>query len=149
MSQKMKKIIHLCIIFTIIIAIIFTALILVLRYGELGETNMPFEVSKVMIISTVDAKDVDDTENKWNEVVSQNNDIYIDITKNENYFKDKIIKEIILNDFKVIKNPNKGEITIYKPSTNNVKTFENKEEYKVSDIKYEGNKNTDIQNLKI
>ena len=149
MSKKMKTIIHICIIVTIIVAIIFVALIFVLKYGENGETNMPFEISKITIVSTIDGEDVEDTENRWNVLVNQSNDIYIDIKKNENYAKDRIIKNIIIKDFKIDKAPNKGEITVYKPSTNEVKTFETKDEFRVSEITYEGDQKNDIQNLKI
>ena len=77
MPKKVKKVLHLCIIITIIVAIIFAALILVLRYNEQGETNMPFDITKVTIISTTDAQDVEGGKDRWNKMVSQNNDIYI------------------------------------------------------------------------
>ena len=35
-----KKILNICIIFVIIVAIIFTAVMLILNYDEKGETNM-------------------------------------------------------------------------------------------------------------
>ena len=149
MPKNIKKIMHICIIITIIIVIGFTALMLILKYDEFGETNMPFDISKITIISTVDAQDVDDKNNRWNVKVSQNNDVYIDIKKNEEYQKNRIIKSITLDNFQVTKAPAKGSIEIYKPSTNNVKTFDNKEENKISEITYDGDKSTDIKNLKI
>ena len=66
MQKLSKKIIHLCIIFIIIIAIIFTAIMFILKYDEKGETNMPFNLSKINIISTIGGEDVADEANKWN-----------------------------------------------------------------------------------
>lgn len=149
MTRNVKKVLHICIIITIIIAIAFTALMFILGYIENGETNMPFEISKITIISTVDAQDVEDSSNRWNEKVSQNNDIYIDIKKNEEYSKNRIIKSVKINNFKIVKKPSKGDINIYKPTVNEVKTFENKQEYEISEITFEGDTKADIQNLKI
>ncbi len=149
MPKSVKRVLHICIIVTIIIAIAFAALILILQYNENGETNMPFEVSKITVVSTVDAFDVEDSSNRWNVQVIQNNDIYIDIKKNEDYTKKRIIKSVKLSNFKVTKQPMKGNIEIYRPSNSEIKTFENVEEYKVNGIEYAGDKATNIQNLKI
>lgn len=82
MKQKLsKKIFNIVIIIVIIVAIIFTALMMILNYKENGEKNMPFNISKISIISTVDGKDNEDQTNKWNLQVNQNNDIYIYIEK--------------------------------------------------------------------
>ena len=43
---------HLSMIILIIAIIIFTVGIIVLRYNVEGETNMPFELSKIAIISS-------------------------------------------------------------------------------------------------
>ena len=76
MSQRLsKKIFHICMIIVIIVAIVFAALILVLGYRENGETNMPFNLSKMTIISTIDGKDIEDSEHRGNLDGTQNNDI--------------------------------------------------------------------------
>lgn len=149
MSNKIKKMLHICIIIIIIIAIAFTALILILRYNEEGESNMPFEISKITIISTTDAQDVEDDENIWNEEISQNNDIYIDIKKNDDYSKTAIIEKITLNNFNITTKSEKGKFVIYKPSTSELSTFENLDEYEASEIIFTGEQTTDIQNLQI
>ncbi len=145
----MQKILHICIIIVIIVAIAFTALMLILKYDEKGETNMPFDISKISIISTTDSQDVEDGKNKWNKKISQENDIYIYISKNENYSKTATIEEVIINNFKIIKKPAKGEISIYKPSNSKNAIFENKEENKSTEIVFNGGQSTDIQNLQI
>lgn len=149
MSQKLsKKIFNLCMIIVIIVFIFFTSLILVLRYRENGETNMPFSLSKISIISTIDGKDIEDNNNRWNLNVSQNNDVYLYISKNENYKKTETIKNITINNIQ-IENPRKGEITIYKPSQNENAITKNLEENIASEIVFEGDKTTNIRDLKI
>lgn len=149
MSQKLsKKIFNLCMISVIIVFIFFTALILVLRYRENGETNMPFILSKISIISTIDGKDIEDNSNRWNLNVSQNNDIYLYIRKNENYKRTEIIKSITITNIQ-IENPKKGEIMIYRPSQNENSITKNIEENIASEIVFKGDKNTNIRDLKI
>ena len=92
MHRNNKKLMHLCIIIVMIVAIIFTALIIVLKYGHSGETNMPFEITKISVISTVGAQDVDNKSTNWNLQVSQDNDINIYIEKNNKYTKTETIK---------------------------------------------------------
>ena len=149
MPERLKKILHIWVIITIIVAIAFVALILILRYSENGETNMPFDITKITIISTTDAQDVEDKKNRWNEKVIQNNDIYIDIEKNSEYTKNAIIKEVKISDLKVINAPKVGGLLFYKPANSEVATFENKSDYEISEIEFEGEQETNIQNLKI
>ena len=68
---------HICMLIVIIIAILFTAGIIVLKYHVEGEGNLPFELSKISIISNVEGNDNEDPNSKWNLTVNQNNDIYI------------------------------------------------------------------------
>ena len=63
----------------IIIAIIlFVSGIMILKYQVEGETNMPFEVTKITLISSSDT--VDKSQNaeitNWAFDINQNNDIY-------------------------------------------------------------------------
>ena len=145
----MKKALHISAISIIIVAIVFTTLMIFLNYDKNGESNMPFELSKISVISTGDAQDVEDNKNKWNKLVEQNNDIYIYIEKNKNYNKTETIKEIKINNFKVLEEPSKGEVQFYKPSTNKKELFENKEEYKTEEIIFSGDQKTNIQDLKV
>ena len=57
MIDKLKdltktKSFHICMIMVIIVVILFVVGLLVLRYNVEGETNMPFNLSKIAIIST-------------------------------------------------------------------------------------------------
>ena len=62
MIDKLKnltktKSFHICMIIVIIVVILFVVGLLVLRYSVEGETNMPFDLSKIVIISTQEGVD--------------------------------------------------------------------------------------------
>ena len=144
-----KKILHICIVLVIIIAIFFTAIMFVLHYNEKGETNMPFEISKISIISTVDGKNVENSEYKWDVSAIQNNDVYIYIEKNEEYKKQETIKSIEIDNIEIKNAPKIGEIKIYKPSTKENVLFQNIEENEINQITYNGTQKTDTKNCEI
>ena len=74
---KNKKIIHICIILAIIVIIFVVAGIIMLRYQVEGETNLPFQLSRMIVVSTAENKEIEAVpDTKWNFSVSQNNDIY-------------------------------------------------------------------------
>lgn len=149
MYRYNKKLIHLCIIIVIIVAIIFSALMIVLKYGQNGETNMPFEITKISVISTVGAQDVDNESKNWNLQVSQDNDINIYIQKNDKYTKTETIKNIIIDNINIVNQPKIGTLKFYKPSNNKVLMFENSKDYETTQIIFNGDKSANIQELKI
>lgn len=144
-----KKILNICIICIIIVAIIFTAVMLVLNYDENGETNMPFKISKISIVSTVNGQDVENSEAKWNINVIQNNDIYVYIEKNNEYKKQEIIKSVKLDNITIAEQPKVGEIKIYKPSSSDIALFENIDENAVTELEFNGAKSTDAKKMEI
>ena len=145
----MQKALHISIILVIIVAIVFTALMLVLKYDEKGETNMAFTISKISIISTVDAIQNEDNENLWNKTVQLNNDIYIYVEKNSEYKKTEAIKSIEIDNIKGIQSPQIGKLDIYKPITDEKKMFNNTDENKSEKFIYTGTQKTQIQEMKI
>ena len=145
----MPKALHISIIVLIIVAISFTAIMLILRYDEKGEENMPFDISKISVISSINSQDNEDEKNVWNKSVGQDNDIYIYIEKNKNFTKTETIEKIVLNNFIINQKPEKGEITIYKPSNNEKELFENEDKYKSEEIIFTGEQLTKIKELKI
>ena len=76
---------HIGMVIFIIVIILFIAGVISLKYNVEGEANLPFELSKISIISSVEGTDNEDAQNKWNLTVNQNNDIYLYIKKNDNY----------------------------------------------------------------
>ncbi len=121
-----------------------------LKYEVEGETYLPFEISKISIISSTDAIDKqENAQSKWDLEVNQNNDIYIYIEKNPEYKKTEIIDTIKLDNFNIINKSSKGENVIYKPQEQEVAIFKNSEDNKVTEIEYKGEQESDIKKLKI
>lgn len=144
------KMFHLCMVIVIIAVILFAVGIIALRYAVEGETNMPFELSKITVISSSEGKDKTVEGSKWAFDINQNNDIYLYIEKNDNSNKQEIIKEIEINNINVEKNTEKGEIKIYKPTTAEEATiFSNKEENEIQSIIYTGDLQSDLKQQKI
>ena len=101
---KNKKIIHICIILAIIVIIFVVAGIIMLRYQVEGETNLPFQLSRMIVVSTAESNEIEAVpDTKWNFSVSQNNDIYLELQKNNEYTKSANIKNITFENFNIEK----------------------------------------------
>ena len=119
MKEEIKKFIntkqfHICMVALIVLAILFVVGVVSLKYNVEGEGNLPFYVSKISIISNVEGNDVEDSTNKWNLQVNQNNDIYLYIKKNDDYKDTEIIESVKLNNFNIEQNSKIGEIKLLK-----------------------------------
>lgn len=112
-KMERKKFLRKNIIIFIISVITIFVVSVIIKYQVEGEIDIPFQVSKIMIISNAYGIQGENTENKWDLKLVQNNDIYIDILKNKNYAEKEIIDKVILDDFEINKNPKKGKIVIY------------------------------------
>ena len=78
-----KKAFHLGVILFIIFVVLFVSGLIVIRYQVEGETNMPFNLSKITVVSVAEKVDKDEKVegNRWNYSINQNNDIYMYIEK--------------------------------------------------------------------
>lgn len=130
-----KKYFHTVMIIVIIFAVLFALGIIVLKYNVEGETNMPFTLSKITIVSTAEGIENKGTEEKWNLSIFQNNDVYFSIEKNENNKEDEIIQSVSIENIQITKTPNVGEIKTYMPNSSEGRTFAMKDEYIVSEGK--------------
>lgn len=140
---------HICMIIIIITVILFVVGMLVLRYNVEGEKNMPFELSKIAIISSQEGIDDGQTDTRWSFDVHQANDLYLYIEKNNEYDKTEIIKSININNFQ-IETENKDNVKIYKPDTEEENVlFKYKDENIVENIEYLGDVESDLKNIKI
>ena len=154
MLQKLKnfmnkKYFHISMLIVILTIIVFSVGLLILKYNVEGETNMPFNLTKISVISSVEGIDKDSGENKWAFDIYQNNDIYIYIDKNEKYEQTEAIKNISINNFKY-ESKNIGNINIYKPDTEEENVvFKYKEENKTSNLEYVGEMVNDIKTMQI
>lgn len=147
-----KKAFHLGVILFIIFVVLFVSGLIVIRYQVEGETNMPFNLSKITVVSVAEKVDKDEKVegNRWNYSINQNNDIYMYIEKNKNYDKVETIKQIEITNVELSKENDKGELKLYKPDTENPNViFSNKDEYSVQSLTYTVKENTDMKNLVI
>ena len=144
-----QKIFHSVIITIIIIAILSVGGMLILRYQVEGESNMPFKISKISIIESVEGVENQGTEEKWNFNVNENNDIYIYLEKNSAYGKTEIIDSVELKDIKAIKEKDIGKIKFYKPVTDEKRMFINQADSEMLGITYKGEMESNIKEQKI
>lgn len=155
MKNKIKEItnmkqFHVLVLIFIIIAIVFVVGVISLIYQVEGELNLPFELSKISIISNVEGIDKEDAENKWNLTVNQNNDIYLYIKKNEKYKDTEIIESVKLDNFIIEEAPKIGELKLLKPDSDIESViFKNIKENEVESIEYNGSMDSSIKELKI
>lgn len=145
-----KKAFHISILIVMVAIILFVLGIIVLQYNIEGETNMPFILNKIAIISSVEGTDKEAGSNRWAFDVSQNNDINLYIEKNKNYDKQEAIKSILIDNIEIQRNSEKGKINFYRPNTTESGVyFKNVEENLVQTIEYKGAMKTDLKKLEI
>lgn len=140
---------NIIILVSAIIAIFVVSVIL--KYHVEGEENLPFQVSKIMVISNAYGMQKENTEYHWVLDVIQNNDIYIDIVKNKNSEAQEIIDKIIFSDFEIESAPKKGKIVKYNPQSVDNGVYRNEEQYEISQkLEYIGSEEkSDIKNLQV
>lgn len=155
LKEKIKQItntkqFHMCMVLVIIVAILFVAGVISLKYNVEGEGTPPFTISKVSVISSVDGTDVEGSEEKWNLKVNQNNDIYLYIKKNEDYKYTETIADIKLENFNIVQSPKVGQIKLLKPDADaeNV-IFRNNGENETQNIIYQGDIESNIKLMKV
>ena len=145
-----KKAFHISILIVMVAIILFVLGIIVLQYNIEGETNMPFVLNKIAVISSVEGTDKEAGSNRWAFDVSQNNDINLYIEKNKNYDKQEAIKSILIDNIEIQRNSEKGKINFYRPNTTESGVyFKNVEENLVQTIEYKGAMQTDLKKLEI
>lgn len=144
-----KKYFHISMLIIMLAVILFIVGIIILRYSVEGETNMPFELSKISIISSAEGIDKEAVDTKWAFDIYQSNDIFLYIDKNDNYGKTEIIKSVTLNNIQIESNK-KDNIKIYKPDSKQEKLiFKNSESNIVDSLEYTGDMESDLKNMKI
>lgn len=145
-----KKYFHLCMMIVIIAVILFTLGIFILQYSVNGETNMPFSLTKIAIISSSEGQNKQIEGNRWAFDISQNNDIFLYVEKNKFYSKQEVIEKIIVDNITVEKLGSKGEIHFYKPELDGQKKmFVNVQNNQTDKIEYVGDMQSDIKQMKI
>ena len=144
-----KKVFHICMVISILVIMLFIFGMIALRYEVEGETNLPFNISKIIIISTVTGEEKENPDYTWAYDILQNNDIYISLEKNSGYNDTEVIEDITLTNFSLITKPQKGNMAILKPNPETGSLFNMSDYNIVEEISYEGTLNTNIKNLQI
>lgn len=146
---KGKKIVHICVILGIIVLILIIAGIIMLRYQVEGETNLPFELTKMIVVSTAESNEIEAAaDTKWNFSVNQYNDIYLEIQKNDEYTKNINIKNITFENFVIEKNSGAENIKLYRANSEG-KVVEDEAHLVGNSLTYKGEKETNLDELKI
>lgn len=148
-SRLNRKLFHVIMIIVIIFVILCVAGILLLRYQVEGESNMPFKITKISIVGSVEGIESENALQKWNFNVNQNNDIYVYLEKNSSYGKTEIIDFVEVNNIKINKQNEKGNTKIYKPVTDQKRMFINTVENEITEIIYNGELESNIKEQKI
>lgn len=114
-----------------------------------GETNLPFELSKMIVVSTAESNEIEAVaDTKWNFSVNQYNDIYLEIQKNDEYTKNINIKNITFENFVIEKNSGAENIKLYRANSEG-KVVEDEAHLVGSSLTYKGEKETNLDELKI
>ena len=145
--MERKNLVKRC-LFLVVLAVIFLFVILIMaRYEEEGEKQIPFNIAKMLIVSSVNGVQNTESEHVWDIDVSQVNDIYVYIERNKN--EDETIKEIVFENFKTYPE-DMSNIRIYRPTGELEKLYlYSTEDYKEKSIAFLGTVKDDMKNLEI
>lgn len=151
MNKIIKNKINKVIVLTIIVLAFGLALSIMLKYKTEGETNMPFTLKKIQIISSAEAttKKENPENYKWNIDINQYNDIYIELQKNSESDLISYIEQVTLENFE-IKSKNNEKIKIYMPNSTEGKKFVYEDNFKVNGaLTYKGASENNEKTLSI
>lgn len=150
-SEKRKQTIKLILSITILVLLFIFVAIMMIKYEVEGETNMPFKLSKIVVIGTVEG--IDKEENKgtnWDIDIYQNNDVYFYIDQNEENSQDELIKSIKVDNIQITKAPQKGNVKVYMPNSKEGRLFDYDDQFLVTDkLEYHGGSESSYSNLEI
>ncbi len=146
MEKNKKEAIKKAIAISVLILLITIVGFITIKYEIEGETNLPFKLSKIMIISTADgiAKDEQTIS------ITQSNDLYFYIEKNQNYNEESMIENVSIENIKIMSAPKKGKVEFYRPNNTNGLAYVYNDDFIIKNsITYSGDIQTSMQNLTI
>lgn len=149
-SEKKKQMIKLCIAISVLAIIFIIVGTIMIKYEVEGDKNMPFNLSKIMIVSTAEGIESKGN-NKWNFDLYQNNDIYFYIDKNNDYHGDNnYIEKIRIENIQITEAPKVGEIKAYMPNSLEGRIFNYEDKYIIEEkLEYKGASKSNPQTLEI
>lgn len=155
-NKKVQRIKLIVAIVVVLIAVILVCVRIAI-YEKEGEKNMPFNLSKIIIISTAQKDETSVNAEQATQTVLgdfniiQNNDIYISVEKNENNAKKgETIKNITIENIEIVEAPKKGTLKAYMPNSLDGSKYNYSDDYLVSQsLTYRGADQNNYQNLQI
>lgn len=149
-SDEKKQTIKFVIAITILILILIIVAILMVKYEVEGETNMPFQLSKIIIVGTVEGVENGQSEKKWDFSIYQNNDIHFYIDQNSKKSENQLIKSVKIDNINIITEPEKGNIVTYMPNSEAGRLFSYDEQFKFTEkLEFKGASQSSSTNLEI
>jgi len=139
MTDKKKQMIKMCIAVSILAIIIIVVIAIMIKYEVEGDKNMPFNLSKIVVVSTAEGTEIEG-ENKWDFNIYQNNDIYLYIDKNNKYNgKTHFINNVRIENIKITQSPELGKIEAYMPNSLDGRLYSYSKDYIVEEkLEYKG-----------
>lgn len=133
------------IILFFIILIFCTTFFIMYKYHVEGEKKLPFNITKLLVVSSAKTENIELNEDIYEANVIQKNDLYIAIEKNKEYSKEDAIKKITINNFKIEENTEKGKVRIYRPAMGE-NAYEYSENYEIKEeVIFTGSKETNLK----
>ena len=150
-ENRKKEKIKACIAVGILVLAISITGIISMKYTVEGEKNPPFKLSKITVVSTAEGIENEGASEKWNFSIYQNNDLYFSIEKNEDSKDDGIIETISIEDIKITKAPQTGEIKAFMPNSLEGRIFSYAPEYMLEEdiLTYKGASKSNTRTLEI
>lgn len=151
MDKEAKKMVLKKYVFIFFLLIVIAiAILLMIKYDVEGEKNMPFKLDKIIIKSTIDAQSRE-SENLWDLSLTQNNDIYIYIKRNEEKELEEKIKSIKIEQLSLENKKELGTVKVFLPTSNNIKTnfIKSTEDYIGKTIEYRASTTDNMEKQEI
>jgi len=148
-EQKVQRI-KACLAFAVVLVMFGIVGMAMVKYQVEGETNMPFELTKITVISTAEGVQTQEATTRWSLNLVQDNDIYFEMERNENNTQEDIIKSVRIENLQVIEAPKTGTMKWYMPQSEEGSVFDYKEKYIFQDgLTFKGASKTNLKNLEI
>jgi len=148
-EQKVQKI-KACLAIAVIFLMFGASGMAMVKYQVEGETNMPFELTKITVISTAEGVQTQEATTRWSLDLVQDNDIYFVIEKNKEYTQEDSIKSVSIENLKMIEAPKMGTVRYYMPQSEEGSLFAYREKYLFQEnLTFKGASKTNLKNLEI
>lgn len=143
-----KNLLKKCLFIIFLSVLLMVVISIMLKYDVEGEKKLPFSISKILLVSTVDGNEQADEQNIWNIDVTQVNDLYIYLDKTIE--DEQTINQIKIENFVVNKAPSKGSLKVLRPTGElpNLYTY-SEQDYINGSITYFGAAIDDMKTLEI